>query len=71
MNFQIGDEIHFSVKGVTNDRVYRSSAEIVEIIPPHFAKVKYRQPWAKPHNCMRPGVADLRTAKKIHRRIKP
>lgn len=67
--FAVGDEVHLMVKGVTNDRMYKSAGEIISITG-HYAKVRYKQPWAPWHNCMREGAVDLRTCKKLIRRRK-
>lgn len=65
--YAIGDEIHITIKGVTNDREYNSAGKILSITG-NYAKVRYRQPWARPHNCMREMMVDLRACKKIKRR---
>lgn len=67
--YAVGDEVHVVIKGVTNDREYKSAGEILSIHGP-YAKVRYRQPWAPWHNCMREMFVDLRVCKKIKRRLK-
>jgi hypothetical protein len=67
-DFKVGDEIHLTITGVTNDRVYSSCGEITEIRGGYIATVRYKQPWAPAHNCMRWTLVDLRTAKKLTRR---
>ena len=65
-----GDDISIEIKGVTNNRRYKSAAEIICIYPPHFAKVRYKQPWGRRDNGWRETIVDLRISKKIKRRIK-
>jgi hypothetical protein len=67
--YAIGDEVHITIKGVTNDRKYQGAGEILSITG-NYAKVRYRQPWARPHNCMREMLVDLRSHKKIKRRLR-
>jgi|ERR1035437_1337496 hypothetical protein len=67
--YALGEEVHITIKGVTNNRQYQSAGEIVSITG-NYARVRYRQPWARSHNCMREMLVDLRTCKKIKRRIR-
>ena len=67
-NWQLGDEIHMTIRGVTNNRTYHSSGEIIRI-EGNLAKVQFRQPWARWWNCMRTNWVDLRNCSKIKRRI--
>jgi hypothetical protein len=67
--YALGDEVRITIKGVTNNRQYQSAGEIMSITG-YYAKVRYRQPWARPHNCMRVMAVDLRTCKKIKRRLR-
>jgi hypothetical protein len=67
--YALGDEVHITIKGVTNNREYRGAGEILAIVG-NYAKVRFRQPWAPPHNCMRTMMVDLRTCKKIERRLR-
>ena len=68
-SYAIGDEIHLVITGVTNERTYQSAGKIVSITG-NYAKVRYRQPWARPHNCMSETMVDLRNCKKIKRRLR-
>ena len=69
IGYAVGDEVHLIIKGVTNNREYNGAGEILSITG-NYAKVRYRQPWARPHNCMREMLVDLRTCKKIKRRLR-
>lgn len=50
--FSVGQLVTCQVKGVSNDRTYRSVGRIVSIHGT-IAKVRHKQPWAPWHNCMR------------------
>jgi hypothetical protein len=65
-DYAVGDEVHLVIKGITNNREYNGAGEILSITG-NYAKVRYRQPWARWHNCMREMMVDLRTCKKIRR----
>jgi hypothetical protein len=67
--YAVGDEVHITIEGVTNNRQYQSAGEILSITG-NYAKVRYRQPWSRPHNCMRETMVDLRNCKKIKRRLR-
>jgi hypothetical protein len=66
-NYDIGDEVTITIKGATNNRQYQTAGEIVSITG-NYATVRYRQPWAPLHNCIRTMMVDLRCCKKIKRR---
>jgi ABC-type lipoprotein release transport system permease subunit len=66
--YAVGDEVLLLVKGVTNGRTYKVSGRILSLHG-HLAQVEYDQPWASV-NRRKKTVADLRTCRKIKRRLR-